>query len=109
MFWSANDRTIFVIVTKIERFACLDGLAAPPACGLAGLDEAGGPYPGGPVVPVIPARGRVASLLLALAAVGGTVPGAGVWDEGRAVWVWASAAGHGLVSLWWVSRPHVLT
>lgn len=74
-------------MTKIEWFVCLDGLATPPAGGLAGLDEAGGPRPGGPVGAVIPARGRVATLLLALAAVGGTVPGAGVWDEGGAVWV----------------------
>ena len=74
-------------MTKIERLACLDGLATAPTGGLAGLDEAGGPYAGGPVVAVIPARGRVASLLLALAAVGGTVPGAGVWDEGGALWV----------------------
>jgi hypothetical protein len=57
MFWSANDRTIFVVMTKIERFACLDGLATPPAHGLAGLDEAGGPYPGGPVVAVVAACG----------------------------------------------------
>jgi len=57
VFWSANDRTIIVIMTKIKRFACLDALATPPACGLAGLDEAGGPRPGGPVGAVIPARG----------------------------------------------------
>jgi hypothetical protein len=57
MFRTANDRTIFVIMSKIERFARLNGLATPPAGGLAGLDEAGGPRPGGPVVPVIPARG----------------------------------------------------
>lgn len=58
-------------MTKIERFACLDGLAAPPAHGLAGLDEAGGPHPGGPVVAVIPSRVRCASLMFALAVVGG--------------------------------------
>lgn len=57
VFWSANDRTIIVIVTKIERLACLDGLATPPAHGLAGLDEAGGPRPGGPVVAVVPSSG----------------------------------------------------
>lgn len=57
MFRTANDRTIFVIMTKIERFICLDGLATPPADGLAGLHEAGGPSTGGPVVAVIPARG----------------------------------------------------
>lgn len=71
MFWSANDRTIVVVVTKIERFACLDGLATPPAHGLAGFDEAGGPYAGGPVGAVVSARVRCASLLFALAAVGG--------------------------------------
>lgn len=85
MFWATNDRPIFIIVTKVERFACLDGLATPPTCGLTGLDEAGGPRPGGPVAAVIPARCRVASSLFALAAVGGTVSGAGVWDEGGAV------------------------
>jgi hypothetical protein len=95
VFWSANDRTIFIIVTKIKRFACLDGLATPPADGLAGFNEAGGPYAGGPVAAVIPARCRVASLLLALAVVGGAVAGAGVWDEGGAACVWAAAAGHG--------------
>lgn len=57
VFWSANDRTIFVIMTKIKRFACLDGLTTPPAHGLAGLHQAGGPSTGGPVVAVIPARG----------------------------------------------------
>ena len=57
VFWSANDRTIFVVMTKIEWFACLDGLATAPACGLVGLDEAGGPYTGGPVVAVVSARG----------------------------------------------------
>jgi len=57
VFWSANDRTIVVVMTKVERFVCLDGLAAPPACGLAGVDEAGGPRPGGPVVAVVAARG----------------------------------------------------
>jgi hypothetical protein len=57
MFRPANDRTIVVIVTKIERLAGLDGLAAPPACGLAGFDEAGGPCPGGPVVAVVSACG----------------------------------------------------
>lgn len=56
VFWSANDRTIFVVMTKIERFACLDGLATPPTRGLAGLDEAGGPRPGGPVGAVVSAR-----------------------------------------------------
>lgn len=86
-------------MSKIERFARLNGLATPPAHGLAGLDEAGGPCPGGPVVPVIPARGRVASLLLALAAVSGAVAGAGVWDEGGASWVWAAASGHRVASL----------
>lgn len=74
-------------MTKIERLACLDGLATPPTHGLAGFDEAGGPRPGGPVAAVIPARCRVASSLFALAVVGGTVPWAGVWDEGGAVWV----------------------
>ena len=87
VFWSANDRTIFVIVTKVERFVCLDGLAAPPACGLAGFDEAGGPCTGGPVGAVVSACGCVARLLFALGVVGGAVAGAGVWDEGRAVWV----------------------
>ena len=58
-------------MSKIERLACLDGLATPPADGLAGLDEAGGPRPGGPVVPVVPARVRCASLLFALAVVAG--------------------------------------
>ena len=57
VFWSANDRAIFVVVTKVERFVCLDGLATPPAHGLAGFDEAGGPPPGGPVVAVVSARG----------------------------------------------------
>jgi hypothetical protein len=57
MFRSANDRTIIVVMTKIERFAHLDGLAAPPAHGLAGVDEAGGPRPCGPVVPVVSACG----------------------------------------------------
>lgn len=109
VFWSANDRTIIVIMTKIKRFACLDGLATPPAHGLAGLHQAGSPRAGRPVVAVIPARGRVAALLFALAVVGWAVPGAGVWDEGGASRVWAAAAGHGVMSLWWVSRPHVLT
>jgi hypothetical protein len=57
VFWSTNDRTIFVIMSKIERLACLNGLATPPTGGLAGLNEAGGPRPGGPVVAVVPARG----------------------------------------------------
>ena len=57
VFWSANDRTIFVIVTKIKRLACLDGLATAPADGLAGLDEAGGPGAGGPVGAVVSACG----------------------------------------------------
>ncbi|WP_315298133.1 hypothetical protein [uncultured Actinomyces sp.] len=57
VFWSANDRTIVVVVTKIERFACLDGLAASPADGLACLDEAGGLCTGGPVVAVVSSRG----------------------------------------------------
>jgi hypothetical protein len=57
VFWSANDRTIIVIMTKIKRFACLDRLATPPAHGLAGLHQTGGLCPGGPVVAVIPARG----------------------------------------------------
>ena len=57
MFRTANDRTIVIIVTKIERFACLNKLATSPADGLACLDEAGGLRPGGPVVPVIAARG----------------------------------------------------
>ena len=74
-------------MTKIERFACLDGLATPPADGLAFLDEVGGPYPGGPVGPVVSARVRCASLLFALAVVGGAEAGAGVWDEGGAAWV----------------------
>lgn len=83
-------------MTKIKRFACLDGPATPPAHGLAGLHEAGGPSTGGPVVAVIPARGWVAALLFALAVVCGAVAGAGVWDEGGASRVWAAAAGHGL-------------
>jgi hypothetical protein len=70
VFWSANDRTIIVIMTKIKRFACLNRLATPPAHGLAGLHQAGCPRAGGPVVAVIPARGRVASSLFALAVVG---------------------------------------
>lgn len=74
-------------MTKIERLACLDGLATPPTHGLAGLDKAGGPRPGGPVAAVIAACGRVAALLFALAAVGWAVAGAGVWDEGGAAWV----------------------
>jgi hypothetical protein len=57
MFRTANDRTIIIVMTKIKRLACLDGLATPPTHGLAGLDEAGGPHPGGPVGTVIPARG----------------------------------------------------
>ena len=56
VFWSANNRTIFVIMTKIKRLAYLDALATPPADGLAGVDEAGGPRTGGPVGAVIPAR-----------------------------------------------------
>lgn len=56
VFRSANNRTIIVVMTKIERFACLDWLATPPTGGLAGLDEAGGLGTGGPVVAVIPAR-----------------------------------------------------
>lgn len=107
VFRTANDRTIIVIMTKIERFSCLDGLAAPPTGGEAGLDEAGGPRTGGPVVAVIPARGRVASLLLALAAVGWAVAGAGVWDEGGAVRVCASAAGHGYILVVGVTSPRV--
>lgn len=86
-------------MSKIERLACLNGLATPPTGGLAGLDEAGGPRPGGPVVAVIPARVRVAALLFALAAVGWAVAGAGVWDEGGAPLVWAAASGHGVASL----------
>ncbi len=86
-------------MSKIKRLACLDGLATPPTGGLAGLDEAGGPRPGGPVVAVIPARGRVAASLFALAAVGWAVAGPGVWDEGGASWVWAAASGHGVASL----------
>ena len=107
VFWAANDRTIFVVMTKIERFACLDGLATPPTHGLASLDEAGGPRPGGPVVAVIPARGRVASLLLALAVVGWAVAGAGVWDEGGALWVCASAAGHGYILVVGITSPRL--
>jgi hypothetical protein len=57
VFWSANDQTIIVIMTKIKRFACLDRLATPPTHGLAGLHQTGGLCPGGPVVAVIPARG----------------------------------------------------
>ena len=57
MFRSANDRTIFVVMTKIERFACLDGLATPPTGGEAGFYEAGSPYAGGPVVAVVSACG----------------------------------------------------
>lgn len=57
VFRSANDRTIVIVMTKIERLACLDGLAAPPAHGLAGFDEAGGPRTGGPVVAVVPSSG----------------------------------------------------
>lgn len=74
-------------MTKIKRFACFDGLATPPTGGEAGLDEAGGPHTGGPVPAVIPSRGRVAASLFALAVVGGAVAGAGVWDEGGALWV----------------------
>lgn len=94
-------------MTKIERFACLDGLATPPTGGLAGFDEAGGPYAGGPVVAVVSARGRVASLLFALAVVGGTVAGAGVWDEGGALWVWAASAGHGYILVVGVTSPRL--
>lgn len=72
---------------------------------MAGLDEAGGPRPGGPVGPVVPARGRVAALLFALAVVGWAVAGAGVWDEDGAAWVWASAAGHGYILVVGVTSP----
>lgn len=94
-------------MTKIERFAYLDGLATPPAHGLAGLDEAGGPHPGGPVVAVVATRGRVASSLFALAVVGGAVVGAGVWDEGGALWVCASSAGHSYILVMGVTSPCV--
>jgi hypothetical protein len=57
VFRTANDRTIFVVMTKIERLACLDGLATPPTHGLADLDEAGSPYAGGPVGAVVSACG----------------------------------------------------
>lgn len=83
-------------MTKIKRFACLNRLATPPTHGLAGLHQAGCPRAGSPVVAVIPARGRVASSLFALAVVGWAVPGAGMGDEGGASRVWAAAAGHGL-------------
>ena len=92
MFWSANDRTIIIIVTKIKRLVSFDWFSASPACGLAGLHQAGGTRPGGPVAAVIPARGRIASLLFALAVVDLAVPGSGVLDEGGASRVWAAAA-----------------
>ena len=94
-------------MSKIERFARLNGLATPPAHGLAGLDEAGGPYPGGPVGTVVPARGRVAASLFALAAVGWAVPRPGVGDEGGASWVWAAAAGHVYILVVGVTSPCV--
>lgn len=84
MFWSANDRTIIIIMTKIKQLVSFDWFTTTPTHCLACLHQAGGPRPGGPVAAVIPSRGRVASLLLALAAMDPAVPGSGVWDEGGA-------------------------